>query len=244
MIYCWLTSVVLCAAATAQTMAAAESQGGDSLRVYHQQARRTVRDVLAEREFAQLRADPYGWLRAVMEWLQSALYGVRDTLEALPRWIFWLVVAWMVITLVAILAHLVYTLYLVLGGSSRRAAARAGRSRHEGELFGIRELEFESVYARARALLAESNWTEAIKYFYVSAILWLDRQGRIAFRHSKTNYDYLRELRATEQQAPFRQLTEQFEATVYGANPVSGVECQGVAAVVEGLVHETAGGTA
>jgi hypothetical protein len=75
----------------------------------------------------------------------------------------------------------------------------------------------------------------------VAAILWLDRQGRIGFRLSKTNYDYLRELAPhPKSHAQFCRLTEQFEATVYGGRPAGAPECETVASVVEGLVDEVA----
>jgi hypothetical protein len=237
---CWMTAAALFVVAAAQTGQGVARSNRESLHAYHAQARRAVDQVLAEREFAHLHADPYASGRAFLEWLRGIFRSIGNALGALPEWVLWLVVAWMVITLVAILAHLVYTLYLVLGSSSRTAAARARGARHEGELFGIRDLEFESVYERARALLAEGNWAEATKYLYVAAILWLDRQGRIAFRLSKTNYDYLRELRAPDDQAQFRRLTERFEATVYGGMPANGPECERVASVVEGFVHEAA----
>lgn len=212
---------------------------------YQREAREAVEEVLARREFAHLHADPHGGFRAFLEWLRDAWRRTGAALDSLPRWAFWLIVAWMVLTLVAIVAHLVYTLVMLLRGSSRAALRRGTAERHQGELFGVRDLEFESVYERARDLLAEGNWGEAVRYLYVAAILWLDRTGRIAFRLSKTNWDYLRELRSDPQRhAQFRRLTERFEATVYGAERPSGDQCQTVASVVEGLVHEVAPGGA
>ena len=84
----------------------------------------------------------------------------------------------MILALVAILVHLIYTLWKLLTGQrlgpgdERRLAGRGG-----GELLGIRDLDFDSVYAQARRLLAAADWPAATRYFYVTAILWLDRQG-------------------------------------------------------------------
>lgn len=245
MTYCFVTAIVLLPAGIDDAAGGATAPPHAQPSRYHREAREAVEEVLARREFAHVHGDPEGGLRALLEWLRRAWRRVDAALHRLPAWAFWLIVAWLVLTLVAIVAHLVYTLVMLLRGSSRAALRGGTAGRHEGELFGVRDLEFESVYERARALLAEGNWREAIKYWYVAAILWLDRTGRIAFRLSKTNWDYLRELRPDpERHAQFRRLTERFEATVYGGERPSGAECESVASVVEGLVHEVAPGSA
>jgi hypothetical protein len=203
----------------------------------HARVRAAIQEVLAQREFADLHADPYAVWRALAEWIHS----MTETLHDLPEWAVWLIVGWLVLALAAILGHLIYTLWTILGGTARAARAGPSRRGHPGELLGIRDLNFDSVYAEAGRLLAAGDWLTATKYLYVAAILWLDRQGWIAFRPAKTNREYLGELRARAQlQAPFGQLTDSFEGIVYGGRPATMATSQEMAHTVEGLLHEPA----
>jgi hypothetical protein len=155
--------------------------------------------------------------------------------------VFWLIISWMVLVLAAILAHLIYTLWTILGGTSRASGAGAARGARAGELLGIRDLDFDSVYAEAGRLLAAGDWLAATKYLYVAAILWLDRQGWLVFRPAKTNREYLAELRAQAQlQGLLRGLTDGFEAIVYGGRPATMAATDDMAHTVEVLLHEPA----
>ena len=120
----------------------------------------------------------------------------------------------------------------------------SGRSRDNisGELLGIKDLDFDRVYAEARRLLAASDWPPAAtRYFYVAAILWLDRQGWIVFKRSKTNGDYVRELaRRGPAQGSFLRLTGLFEAIVYGGRTPNNSHMEEISTTVEGLLHEPA----
>ncbi len=221
--------------------AAGPSSAAD-LAAYHARTRSAIKDVLSRREFADLHGDSFAAWRGLIRWIDSIFEAIVSPLRHLPGWVMWLIVAWLILALLAILAHLIYTLWRVLGGES--FAADAGRPRHGrlGELLGIRELDFNAVYAEAGRLLKAGDWLAAVKYLYVAAILWLDRQGCIAFRSSKTNRDYLGELGGRERlQAPFRRLTEGFEAIVYGGQPATGVATEDMARTIEGLFHEPAG---
>jgi hypothetical protein len=161
---------------------------------YHNRARAAVRDVLASREFADLHSDPYVVWRRIYEWIGGLFERLADAIRTLPPWLYWTVVTWMVLTLVAILGHLVYTLTKLLRGTTREPRGAERCDKIAGELLGIQDLDFDKVYAEARRLLAAGDWTAATRYFYVAAILWLDRQGAIVFKRSKTNADYIAEL--------------------------------------------------
>ena len=81
---------------------------------------------MARREFASLYDDPYAFWRRLREWILSVLKLVTSALSGLPGWVSWMIVAWMLLALAAILAHLIYTLWKLLGGTSW--ASRAGAS--------------------------------------------------------------------------------------------------------------------
>ncbi len=208
--------------------------------LYHEQVRQAVNDVLSSPEFKDLRAGRETWWFQFLNWLGSKLEGVGDNLRALPEWALWLLVGWMVLVLVAILVHMAYVLW---GTVRRSGAARSDGAERQGrgELLGIRDLEFASVYDRARQLVESGDPVAATKYLYVAAILWLDLRGRIAFRASKTNYDYLGELTDyPEDQGRFRELTGRFETTAYGGEPPTARSCQEMVALVESLRREAA----
>ncbi len=224
---------------------AAVSPSDQSGNAYRQQARSAIEEVLARREFGDLHADPYAFWRMVRNWIASFFDRVHDVFKGLPEWLFWVIFVGMILTLLAILAHLIYTLVMLLRGTSsslrgdRKADPKAGRL--AGELLGIKDLDFDAVHGEARRLLAAGDWPAATRYFYVAAILWLDRQGWIVFKRSKTNRDYIDELASRARiQGSFRQLTAAFEPIVYGGRTPSGSTIHDIATTVEGLLHEPA----
>jgi hypothetical protein len=209
---------------------------------YQRRTRAAIEEVLAEREFADLHTDPYAFWRRLRDWILSLLGHFFSALGHLPGWVLWIIVAWMMLTLLAILGHLVYTLSTVLGGASRASGAGPSARGHPGELLGIRQLDFDSVHAEARRRLDAGDWSAATRYLYVAAILWLDRQGSVAFRLAKTNRDYIDELRAQDRlRGPFSRLTACFESVVYGGRPATVTTGHEMADTLEGLFHEFAG---
>ena len=177
----------------------------------------------------------------MFQWIGSLFEAIDSALRHLPEWLLWFIIAWMVLTLVAILCHLVYSLWLMLGGSSGASVSGFARRRHEGELLGIRNLDFDWVHAEADRLLAAGDWPAATKHFYVAAILWLDRQRWITFRPAKTNRDYFGELRSQSRlQGVFGRLTDGFELIAYGGQSASTLTSHDMATIVEGLLHEPA----
>ncbi|MGO8749680.1 MAG: DUF4129 domain-containing protein [Thermoguttaceae bacterium] len=201
--------------------------------------RAVVEEVLARPEFADLHADPNAFGRWLMEWIGWLFKRLGSAIEGLPSGVLWSIVASMLLALLAILAHLIYTLWSILGGAKRLSLPGSAARRHPGELLGVRDLDFDTLYVEAQRLLAAGDWLPATKYLYVVAILWLDRQGWIAFRPPKTNRDYLRELRSKSQlQGLFHRLTEGFESIVYGGQSATTSTTRDMADTVESLLHE------
>ena len=245
--YCGIL-LALAAAATgdeAPAHALPAASTGEADAAYRQRTRSAIQTVLDRPEFSDLHADPYALLRTIRDWLIAFFDRVGHVLKGMPEWLFWTLIVWMLLALVAILAHLIYTLVMLLRGSSSplRSDPRAGR--FAGELLGIKDLDFDAVHAEARRLLSAGDWSAATRYFYVAAILWLDRQGWIVFKRSKTNRDYIEELASRSRiQGPFRRLTADFEPIVYGGSMPTPSTIQNIANTVEGLLHEPAGASA
>jgi hypothetical protein len=228
-----------------QTPHAAASAADETGAAYRQIARSAIQEVLARREFADLHADPYAFWRMIGDWIDRFFERVDGFLKGLPPWLFWIVFVWMVLTLLAILGHLIYTLVMLLRGISSPLRSNPQSGRIAGELLGIKDLDFDTVLAEARRLLAAGDWPAATRYFYVAAILWLDRQGWIAFKKSKTNRDYIDELASRSRiQGSFRRLTADFEPIVYGGRTPESSTIHDIATTVESLLHEPAGASA
>ena len=226
-------------------VASPESARSHASETLHARTRAAIRDVLAQREFADLHTDPNAVWRQLSNWMVAFLKRVFAPVQHLPEWALWMIVIWMVLALLAMLAHLIYTLWTSLGATSWTSAG--GRSAHAppGELLGIRDLDFDAVYAEAGHLASAGDWAAATRHLYVAAILWLDRQGHIAFRSSKTNRDYIQELQpATELQGLFRRLTSGFEPIVYGGQSATKSTTDDMARNVEGLFHGPTGALA
>jgi hypothetical protein len=211
------------------------------LAAYHTATRETVNDVLNAAEFADLKRDAQSWWRAFFGWLEVVARGIGRLFDSLPSWLWWTIVLWMILTLLAIFAHFAYVLWGMIVSSASRRDSSDRSSGGRGELLGICDLEFDSVYRRAGELLTSHQWAEATKYLYVAAILWLDRQGWAAFKTSKTNRDYLRELANRPiPRSAFRGLTDRFESTVYGGAPSTAPHCQEMKTLLEQLFREPA----
>ena len=225
-----------------QALPAAASAADEAGDAYRQRTRTVIQEVLARREFADLHADPYATWRLILGWLDGLFRRIGNALKGMPEWLFWVIFIWLILTLAAILAHLIYTLVTLLRGTSSPLRGNAKGGRIAGELLGIKDLDFDTVHAEARRLLAAGDWPAATRYFYVAAILWLDRQGWIAFKKSKTNRDYIDELASRARiQGSFRHLTAAFEPIVYGGLSAQSSTIHDIATTVEGLLHEPAG---
>jgi hypothetical protein len=202
--------------------------------VYRAAVREAAREVLARPEFADSAADQPGWWESFLEWLQGVLGGVGRVARALPEWVFWLIVVWMVLALVAAIVHMLWTLYQMLAPG--RASAEARSERRASEILGIRDLDLEGVLGRGRALLEQGRFSDAVRHFYVAAILELERHGALLPTPAKTNRDYVRELGATPRwQAPFQELTRRYERSAYSGVPTDREQCDAMLALLMGL---------
>jgi hypothetical protein len=204
--------------------------------VNRRQAREAVAEVLAQPEFRRVNDESQTWGEWLMEKLKGLVSWLGDKLWALPAWLSWLIVIWMLLTLVAILAHLVYVVISQIGsGPGRRLEPR----RAKGRIYGVHKQNFDAVLAEAHRHIEAGHWVAAVRYFYVAAILWLDRHGKVHFREFKTNHDYIRELTPhAHAQNLFRTLTRSFDLAVYGGQPPTQDTCLAMAAGLESLQCE------
>ncbi len=125
------------------------------------------------------------------------------------------VLIWCILTLLAILAHLIWTLRLMTGPNRRRQNATAGPGSEP-----VRIISFEELYKIARELAAKGAFSEAISVMMVALLRLLDCASVVGFHQSKTNEDYIREYPSgIGGRNEFRQFVVVVERTVYGRFP-------------------------
>jgi hypothetical protein len=138
-----------------------------------------LENVFARPEFSPS-YDPLRWLK---EWLLKLLH-LLGGLEHTSPILFWLLLAACVSLLLPLLAHIGWTAYRALAGTSRRhsvpAHDRDQQLRHSAE-------------CRQEALrrAAAADFTEAIRYLFLSLVYYFDENGRVIFQRSCTNREYL-----------------------------------------------------
>jgi len=169
---------------------------------------RAIADVLARAEFQP--PEKNAWDR-FKEWLFETLLGaVRDLVGGIDLDSAWgmAIFAFLVLSLVAILAHLVYTVLQVVPRRAAAAAAPGAQALPGGGL--------AQALAAARELAAAGRLAEAMHALYRATLLWLDERGQARFDPSKTAGDYRRELSPPELRRGFAAMVEAFDPVAWG----------------------------
>ena len=128
-------------------------------------------------------------------------------------------VGWVLLVLGAllILALIVYTLRGV-----RRTVAAEARVRAEVE-------EEETITAqeagdRAKAAAQAGDYRTATRQLYLSTLLWLEERGLVRYDRSRTNREYLAQLRGKPTHDTFVPVVETFERVWYGKRPLDAAD--------------------
>ncbi|MCC5827918.1 MAG: hypothetical protein JJU36_00595 [Phycisphaeraceae bacterium] len=159
--------------------------GGDS---HHEEARRTVEEILAQRRFRGLdptRGDP--WYAA---WLRSAWEAIQGFIESLPVWLLWVLVIWMVLALLAIFIHLLWT----IGAFRWLGRKNSGEPETGLEAVGETLLDEEMLLKQADQQLQRGDFTGASRALLLTLLLRLARGRWIRFDRDVTNGQALRQV--------------------------------------------------
>lgn len=129
--------------------------------------------------------------------------------------IWFVVLIWCILTLLAILAHLIWTVRLMIWPNRRRQNATAGPGSEP-----VKIISFDKLYNIARELAEKGAFSEAISVMMVALLRLLDCAGVVGFHESKTNEDYVREYPpGVGGRNEFGQFVIVVERTVYGRFP-------------------------
>jgi hypothetical protein len=189
--------------------------------------------ILAQAEYQQDQKQESGikqWLgkiwRKLWAWLMR-LFGGRTSAQARPGQ-FTLNLVRLVI-LIALLFLFLFAFFKLFGRLRRRArpAAEPGTREILGEQIE-EETTTEDLLAQARALAKQGDYRAAIRRAYIALLYELEQRGKLRLHRSKTNRDYLEDLRGEQTLYPsFVALTRIFERIWYGHTSATEFDFEG-----------------
>jgi hypothetical protein len=142
--------------------------------------RRKLDEVLSRPEFSgKQQAD---WLLAILRWI-SQFFGWLGSLGETAPLLFWLLLAGCLALLFLLVAHIAWTVRRVFVGGARRARGEKSQQR--------RQRLSTSYGEEARRRAANRDFTEAIRYLFLSLVYRFDETGRVNFQQAYTNREYL-----------------------------------------------------
>ena len=199
---CLLAIVLQCAAETATS--AQGYQRPDAATIKSQ-----TREVLSDSRYAP-RISFWQWFATKM-----SSWDAPDIApgKSLARIVLWIVTIWYVLALVAIPAHFIWTIIVLI-----RPSRSAGRDTPHDDMFSeLSRCSYEELRRRIDALAREGRFRPAVGAMMLALLRWLDRYRVVVFHESKTNADYLGEYPARRpEKAKFRNFVAAFDGTIYG----------------------------
>jgi hypothetical protein len=177
---------------------------------------RALEEVYARPEFAG--PDAVTLMDRIRELLWRALVWFFDlvgglrALEHTAPVLFWIIVAWLVVSALAILGHLLYTTFTAVGLGER--AVRAGAPAPAAAV--PRPRSASDWEAAARRAAQEGRFREASLALYQALLLRLDARGAVRFDPAKTPGDYRREARGHPEARVLASFLRAFEPVAFG----------------------------
>ena len=167
--------------ASALSRASAAPSGSDEPYPAADTIRQTAREILLRDAYQH---DEQGWFRFdlswLWEWLRLPFEALGNMMEGLPPWVSWVIIALLVLTVVALLAHVIYSFYAAI--------------RVREDFSFIKEKKPPDPTAlihEAERLAQKANFVDASRRLYRAALILLEntREGRM--RVGLTNREYL-----------------------------------------------------
>lgn len=185
--------------------------------------RAATREILADPRFAP-QTSLWQWFASLFRDWDFSGFG---SLGAFGTVLVWIIFIWGAITLVAILAHIGWT---ILAVASSRTRSDELSSLHEG-------LSIEELQRRIQSFAAEGAFTNALAAMMAVLLLRLQHAGYVDVHESKTNGDYLREVPPEARiRDTFGCFVQRFDVLVYDAAGCSRSDFEGMDALYEEIV--------
>lgn len=144
----------------------------------------------------------------VIEWLITPFRWLFEITDGLPMWLRVVIVVVLVVALVAVLTHFVFTLFRALGGERRVDLAA---SITQSPLKTAREWE-----RLADAAAERGEWIEAVRHLFRACLARLEERERRPFRRGTTNRGHLRRYRNASFSESLEVLVVTIERKWYG----------------------------
>lgn len=186
------------------------------LRPSPEQLRADLQAILSRPEYKQgesqwLEQNLYRLMRSLGVWYREHLAPYFERLHDVSPIVYWTIVAVASAALVVLLYHIYLTLRSAFGTTGRRR-------RHAQPLPPeTTQTDPDALLKQADEAAARGDFGEALRHLYLALIRNLDRHDLVRFDRSRTNYEYLRQVREHEAVArPLSALTTQAETVWYG----------------------------
>ena len=159
-------------------------------------------------------SDPrYAPRKTFWQWLTEKLakWGGPRLPRGVKDFLVWSVATWCILTLLAILAHFVWTIWLLMRPQRGSATDLPGDSED------YESASFEQLWERSAELARAGAFRAAIGVLLVAVLRRLDALKILRFHKSKTNGEYVREYPGQlAGRREFVQFVVAFERNVYG----------------------------
>jgi len=189
-----------------------------------------TREILADPRFAP-RKTFRQWLNEKLSKWDRPDITVSDGVE---RFILWAVVSWCVLSLLAILIHFAWTIWIAV----RRPKSAAIGVPHEGaELY--EQLSDEQLWRKSQELAGQGAFRQAVGVLLIALLRRLEGSSVLRFHTSKTNGEYLREYPSdVAGRSQFTQFIGLFERSIYGGLDVAGPTYETMNSLAQRIVSD------
>lgn len=207
-----------------------------------EQLRGTLRDVLSRPDYQidpppepsegllQLLATLLRWILAPFKWL-------FDSMEGLPDFLRWLIVIVLFAVLLALIAHMAWTLTQAMSGGRRSQRSTALPSEMVNVELTVAELEQASEKA-----FQQGAFIEAVRYLFRATLANLAEREQKKFRRGTTNRQYLSYFRNSAILPYLQILVSTIELKWYGDEPCEQQDYETCRDAYQQIVSQLRGG--
>gem|GEM_PF-3209218 len=171
--------------------------------------RNTTRNILESPAFSPHKSFRQ-WL---MEKLILGLPRNIDRFSGVGQVIFWILLVWCILTLIAILTHFIWTIVMMVKGRSGPIPPGKRRPHFMSE----QNLTYPQLLDKTNRSARQGAYRQALGLMMLALLRRLEAAGILHYHQSKTNGDYLREYQTDQPQINnFKRFVQDFEGLVYG----------------------------
>jgi uncharacterized protein DUF4129 len=195
-------------------------------------ARDRLREILSKPPFRQPDPAESNWWRDFWDWvgrmLEALLRPVGSVSRPAGQALGWIILGLGALLLAAVIG------YLLLG--LRRTMAAEARAAEDDPAAG---LTARTALDQAGEIARGGDYRTAMRYLYISALLWLDERNLLRYDRALTNREYLERLRDNAAlRERLRPVVETFDRVWYGHLPLDADSFAAYRAQVEALRDE------